>query len=414
MSVVQRTAGQLVLWSSLCDGAVAVGGVSLTLLQAKHVRFPSGFHLAAFQLTFLLPRIATAALAERVAEVIGTHRALVLSMVVGVFAAYTVCLGLIMNSLLLLFASRFIAGLLHHQEMLFTTSGGLLTIEEKRLRSAISWGMTIGFVSSGIAGDYFADSIPVQKGCVALEAFALVLTVFSYLLTLPHARTTTIKYLSTPLYVRWLRSSVLPLRSPSGPPARLLALLLVAVGVNQCLYPLSGPGYGFSYTFTGLHLVFNLLSPPFILSVVNGLLKQSSWNDKRRATAAVIVLLFGVCVVPTQLAASYLSYYLGSFFLIDMPAIIVQSYLVEVLLGTTGTAQRECGNRLVAHLIRTAKMFSAPLYLIVVNAVKTHIGVCLISMPCALYVVVFLLTGREGTSAFFGLTFAVAALSFFV
>ncbi|KAG5510491.1 hypothetical protein GH5_06691 [Leishmania sp. Ghana 2012 LV757] len=410
----------LIVAAAFLNGMVTVSSVPMISAQAAYVSFPSGAHLAAYQLCFLVPQLLTTLVAEELTLHVSACALLLATLLCSTGSTAIVALSLSRRALPLFFASCFLNGLFRHDKTLFAVTANALHMPNTGVSAASQYGMMAGMLFSGIAGDLVSNAVHHMCLFVGLEAAAVALVLARFLLG---SRTVVVTARVSQEYARWLPTLA---RAPAVV-YRALALLiavLLAASVNQVMYPIVGPTYGLSYSFIGAHLCFNLVLQmilvPRVVEVAKGMAR--SWRpntllvgnaEEKLMIATGTLLLAGCSGVPYAADHGPIVFYLSSLLLVDLPAGVLTALAASVVQDAFGKASGDAPKvtRLVRHITQVVKMFAAPLLICTSERLTgcEHPVRC-ISVPLMTYALVYTRT-RSVASAAAGLVATLLLLT---
>ncbi|GET86728.1 hypothetical protein, conserved [Leishmania tarentolae] len=390
---------RLIIAAAFLDGMVAASGAPVMMAQAACVSFPSGAYLVAYQLCFLVPQLITTLLVEELTLHVSAASLLLFTLMCSTGSAAVVALSLSQRALSLFFFARFLNGLFQHTKILFGVTAKVLHVPTTDVSAASLYGMMAGMLASGIAGDIMQDVVRVAQLFMGVEAAAATLVLARVLL---RSRTVVVTARVSQEYAQWLPTLT---RAPAVVHSSVVALIafMLAVSVNQVMYPIVAHRYGLPYSFVGAHLCFGLVLQmvvmPLVLRVAKRVALQWKPNvllagtaEEKLTISAGLVLLVGCAVLPYALDYGPFAFYPASLFLVDLPSGIVtalaSSALQETLGGVSGDAPKV--TRLLAHITQLVKMFAAPLLIFTTEKFRgyKHPVRC-ISIPLVTYVLVY-------------------------
>ncbi|CBZ24583.1 conserved hypothetical protein [Leishmania mexicana MHOM/GT/2001/U1103] len=403
----------LIIAAAFLDGVVAVSGVPVMVAQAPYVSFPSGAHLAAYQLCFLFPQLITTLVAEQLTLHVSASALLLFTLICSTGSAAIVALSLSQRAVSLFFASHILNGVFRHTKTLFGVTAKALHMPTTDVSAAARYGMMAGMLLSGIAGDIMRDAVQVAQLFIGVEAVAATLVLAHLLL---RSRTVVVTARASQEYAQWLPSLT---RAPAAVHRSMWALIAVmlASSVNQVMYPIAAPAYGLPYSFAGAHLCFNMVLQMVLMpSVVeaakrmarrwkSNVLLTGSEEDKLSVTAGLL-LLAGCTVVPYASDCGPFVFYPASLLLVDLPAGVLATLAANAVQETFGhgSGDRPKVTRLLAHITQLVKMFAAPLRICTAESLRGYkYPVRYISIPLMTYVLVYTRTHN--------VTYAVAGLA---
>lgn len=396
-SAAKKSRELLILLAAFLDGVVVVSGVPVMMAQAAHVSFPSGLYLLMYQMCYFLPQLVTTLLTERVAQYVSSLVLLFLTLMASALSAFTLSYSLETGLLVFFFLSRVISGIFRHEKLIFGLVTKSLNMQDGAAAVAGRNGMICGFLLSGIAGDTLKNAVLIAKLFTCVQCFAAVLVFCRVLQGGEVKRPVPQERLE---YMNWLSTLL------SSPPAARQAFLvfgsaMLAATVNQVVYPLLPPRYGLSYTFTGAHLAFNVFFQIYgvayaeklftaVGGVISKLLLGHGTPHTIAANLAALLLLIGCSVVPHLAAADTLAlFYVASFTLIDVPALILNKFMRESI--TTAMPRRTSSamlGMLILHLTQILKMVGAPFRICLAEMLIGHKDpVRYISIPLAVFTI---------------------------
>lgn len=152
-----------------------------------------------------------------------------------------------------------------------------------------------------------------------------------------------------------------------------LAGVLLTAGVHQCTYQLKKRQFNISYTFIGCHLGFNIIAQnyftPRYVHFWTSTMKLSEW----RLQQICFLLLSSACCVTFWSTTNSTTFYLLSYFLVDMPVGIICDLIgkkVTSLFNKDEDRMYAC--KLLLHLTLFIKVMSAPARLIIIEHFSTE------------------------------------------
>ncbi|KAI5690798.1 hypothetical protein MNV84_01413 [Leishmania braziliensis] len=388
----------LIIAAAFLDGVVCVSGVPMVVAQAAHVPFPSGVHLAAYQLCFMVPQLITTLVAEQLTLHVSASALLFFTLMCTTVSTAIVALSLSQRSLSLFFASNFLNGVFRHNKILFGATASALHMSTTDVRAAARYGMMAGMVLSGIAGDAMQNAVHVARLFIGVEALSAALVLARFLFG---SRTVVVTARANQEYVQWLPCLT---RAPTVVYSAMAALIAVilAASVNQVMYPLAGPAYGLPYFFTGaqlcFHLVLQVILMPRVVEVAKRIVQQWKPNvllagngEERLTVIAALVMLVGCSVVPYAADHGPIVFYPASLVLVDLPGGVLTSLAARAVEdafgGVSGDAPKV--TTLLDHMTLLVKMFAAPLRICTAARFTGHkYPVRYISVPLMTYILV--------------------------
>ncbi|KAG5484807.1 hypothetical protein LSCM1_06633 [Leishmania martiniquensis] len=389
----------LIMAAAFLNSMVIVSGVPMIGAQAAYVSFPSGAHLAACQLCFLVPQLVTTLVAEQLTLHVGACALLLGTLLCTTGSTAIVALSLSHRALSLFFAACVVNGFFRHDKTFFAVTANALHMPIVDVSAASQYGMMAGMLLSGIAGDITGNAVQVVRLFMGLEALAAALVLARFLLG---SRTVVVTARVSQEYAQWLPSLA---RAPTVVyrAVALLTAVLLAASVNQVMYPIVGPSFGLPYSFIGAHLCFNLVLQtifvPRLVEVAKRTMRRWKPNvllvgstEEKLTIVSGIFLLAGCSGVPYAADYGPITFYLASLLLVDAPAGILAALAASSVEAAFGKAPGDAPKvaRLVRHITQVVKMFAAPLRICTSESFTgpKHPVRC-ISVPLMIYALVY-------------------------